>query len=72
MGRSQIARAEAAGIEPHTDMNPVLLKPEAGFAWPKPPRTPSRSPAASPSFSFRTSPISTSLRSSPLAATVPR
>ena len=32
MGRSQIARAEAAGIEPHTDMNPVLLKPEAGFA----------------------------------------
>jgi adenosylcobyric acid synthase len=29
MGRSQIAQAEAAGIEPHTDMNPVLLKPEA-------------------------------------------
>jgi adenosylcobyric acid synthase len=27
MGRAQIVQAEAAGIEPHTDMNPVLLKP---------------------------------------------
>ena len=28
MGRSQIVQAEAARIVPHTDMNPVLLKPE--------------------------------------------
>lgn len=27
MGRAQIVQAEAAGVEPHTDMNPVLLKP---------------------------------------------
>jgi len=27
MGRAQIAQAEAAGIEPQVDMNPVLLKP---------------------------------------------
>lgn len=27
MGRAQVVQAEAAGIEPHTDMNPVLLKP---------------------------------------------
>ena len=26
MGRAQLVQAEAAGIEPHTDMNPVLLK----------------------------------------------
>ncbi|MFC1467500.1 cobyric acid synthase [Verrucomicrobiota bacterium] len=29
MGRAQIVQAEAAGIEPHTDMNPVLLKPNS-------------------------------------------
>jgi adenosylcobyric acid synthase len=27
MGRAQIAQAEAARVEPHVDMNPVLLKP---------------------------------------------
>lgn len=27
VGRAQVVQAEAAGIEPHTDMNPVLLKP---------------------------------------------
>lgn len=28
MGRAQVVQAEACGIAPHTDMNPVLLKPD--------------------------------------------
>jgi adenosylcobyric acid synthase len=30
MGRAQVYQAEAAGVEAHVDMNPVLLKPSSG------------------------------------------
>ncbi len=29
MGRAQVVQAEAAGIEPHSDMNPILIKPNS-------------------------------------------
>ena len=34
MGRAQVFQAAAAGLEPHVDMNPVLLKPSSDSGQP--------------------------------------
>jgi adenosylcobyric acid synthase len=46
MGRAQVVQAEACGIDPHIDMNPVLLR-RATIAFPGPMMfSSSRGPAA--------------------------